>query len=407
MSEMQMTGERIAYHRKRLGLSQVEFAGLVGRSESWVSQVERGARPVDRMSVLQKVADVLSVPVAELRAESEQSQDADERPESFDTIRAALTGHPAIDTVLGAAQPPISRDALDAIRKQHSAVWDLVHESQYTKLAPLLSSLIPDLEKATRNAQSEELRTAARELLTDTYQATAAALSKLGEADAAWIAADRAAFIAESIGEPLSVAASMFRMAHVFLSLGQISQAQQVANTTSQALEPLIDADPTAKALSLFGAFHLVLAIASARDNDRNEAHSHLDTARDIARRLNEDRNDYDTEFGPSNVGVHAVGVAVELGDAGHALELAREVNTEGLSSERQARYLIDLASAHAMRRQLGEALRDLQEAEQIAPELTRTHRLARDVTRDLLQLSGLRPRPELRELAERFGILP
>ena len=27
--------------------------------------------------------------------------------------------------------------------------------------------------------------------------------------------------------------------------------------------------------------------------------------------------------------------------------------------------------------------------------------------TRDLLQLSGLRPRPELRELAERFGVLP
>ena len=34
------------------------------------------------------------------------------------------------------------------------------------------------------------------------------------------------------------------------------------------------------------------------------------------------------------------------------------------------------------MRRQLCEALRDLQEAEQIAPELTRTHRLARDVAR-------------------------
>jgi hypothetical protein len=160
-----------------------------------------------------------------------------------------------------------------------------------------------------------------RELLTDTYQAAAAALSKLGESDAVCIAADRAAFTAETIGEPPSVAASMLRMAHVFLSLGQISQAQQVANTSSQALQPLIDAEPSPEALSLFGAFHLVLAIASARDNDRNEAHGHLDIARDIARRLNEDRNDYDTEFGPSNVAIHAVGVAVELGEAGHALD--------------------------------------------------------------------------------------
>jgi transcriptional regulator with XRE-family HTH domain len=61
-----LTGERIAYYRKRLGLSQVEFAGLIGRSESWVSQVERGVRAIDRMPVLQKVADVLSVSVDEL-----------------------------------------------------------------------------------------------------------------------------------------------------------------------------------------------------------------------------------------------------------------------------------------------------------------------------------------------------
>jgi transcriptional regulator with XRE-family HTH domain len=407
MLEMQEVGERIAYHRKRLGLSQVEFAGLVGRSESWVSQVERGVRPVDRMSVLQKVADVLSVPVTELRADDEQPQDTGERPEAFDTIRAALTGHPAISAVLGATQRAVSRDALDEMRKRHSEVWELVHAGRYTKLAPVLASLIPDLESAARNAQSDELRTGARGLLTDTYQAAAAALSKLGETDAAWIAADRAGLIAESIGEPLAVAASMFRMAHVFLSLGRTDQAQQVANATSQALKSTIDREPTAEALSLYGAFHLVLAIAAARDNDRSGAYSHLDIARDISNRINEGRNDYGTEFGPSNVALHAVGVAVELGDAGHALDLAREVNTEKLSPERQSRYLIDLAVAHAMRRQIGEALRDLQEAETIAPEQTRTHRVARDVARDLLQLSSLRPRPELRELAERFGVLP
>jgi hypothetical protein len=34
-------------------------------------------------------------------------------------------------------------------------------------------------------------------------------------------------------------------------------------------------------------------------------------------------------------------------------------------------------------------------------------NRVARAVARDLLQLFGLRPRSELRELAERFGVLP
>jgi len=43
----------------------------------------------------------------------------------------------------------------------------------------------------------------------------------------------------------------------------------------------------------------------------------------------------------------------------------------------------------------------------QLTPELSHAHHGARLVTRDLLQLSGLRPRPELRDLAERFGVLP
>ena len=59
------------------------------------------------------------------------------------------------------------------------------------------------------------------------------------------------------------------------------------------------------------------------------------------------------------------------------------------------------------MRRQIGEAIHDLQQAEQLTPELTDAHHGARLIARDLLQLSGLRPRPELCELAERFGLLP
>jgi outer membrane PBP1 activator LpoA protein len=132
-----------------------------------------------------------------------------------------------------------------------------------------------------------------------------------------------------------------------------------------------------------------------------------LDQARKIADRIGEDRDDFGIEFGPTSVVLHAVGVAVELGDAGQALDLARDIKPEQLSAERQARYDIDPAQAHAMRRQIGEALRSLEEAEQLTPEQTRTHRAARTVARDLIQLCRSRPRPGLRELAERLGVLP
>jgi transcriptional regulator with XRE-family HTH domain len=403
--DAQLVGERIAYHRKRMGLSQVEFAALVNRSESWVSQVERGVRPVDRMSVLQHVADVLSVSVAELQ-DDEETPSAEERPQAFDTIRLALTGHPAIGTVLGTVKPTPSGQ-IETLRDQHEQVWELVHASRYTELAPILAELIPALESAVRTAASEQDQASARDLLGDTYQAAAAMLAKLGETDAAWIAADRAAFIAEAAGAPLDVAASMFRMAHVFLALGQIDQAHHVATAMAEALEPKVTLNAEPGVLSLYGGAQLVLAVAAARDNQRTQAHQHLKAAETMAAKIGEDRDDYGTEFGPTNVAIHAVSIAVELGDAGQAIDLAQRVNAASLSPERQARFLLDLAQAHAMRRQIGESLYALQEAERIAPEETRVHYLGRAVTRDLLQLSGLRPRPELRDLAERFGVLP
>ncbi len=402
-SSAQLVGEQIAYHRKRLGLSQVELAGLIGRSDSWVSQVERGVRAVDRLSVLQKVADALGVPVTELRGgEEADTEPSDSRPEAFESLRLTLTGHPAAAAVLGVPTARVTDKQISGLRDAHGQVWPLVHASRYNELAPLVADLVPRLEQAARGEASPEQSREVRELLTDTYQAVAAMLAKIGEGDAAWIAADRAAFVAEATDNPLAVAASLFRMVHVFLSLGLLSQAQTVASTTASGLD---QQSPAPEVLSLRGAFRLVLAIAAARENDRTQAYAYLDQARDIANQLGEDRNDYGTEFGPTNTALHAVAVAVELGDAGHALDLAHSIEPKQLSAERQARYSIDLASAHAMRRQIGESLRYLQIAEKLTPEQTRTHRVARAVARDLLQLSGSRVRPELRELAERFGV--
>jgi len=119
-------------------------------------------------------------------------------------------------------------------------------------------------------------------------------------------------------------------MAHVFLTLRQTGQAQAVASAAIRGLEQQAAGTPTTETLSLCGAFHLVLAIAAARDNDRAQAHEHLDQARKIAKRIGEDRDDFGTEFGPTNVALHAVAVAVELGDAGQALDLAHGTMPQG-----------------------------------------------------------------------------
>ncbi|HTR95060.1 MAG TPA: helix-turn-helix transcriptional regulator [Trebonia sp.] len=406
MADVQLTGERIAYHRKRLGLSQVELASLIGRSDSWLSQVERGVRAVDRMAVLQKAADVLGVPVAELRGTEPDDAKATERPGGSEALRLVLTGSPAI-AVLGGQAQALTRERLAELRERRDHIWLAVHGGRYVELAPSVASLIPELEQAVMAGANAKLTQAARSLLSDTYQAVAAAMAKLGEAQAASIAADRAAFAAEMLHDRLAVAASLFRMAQTFLTLGQIGQAQAVARTVIGGLDQGAVGEPLPETLSLCGAFHLVLATTAARDNDGLQAHWHLDRAEEIADHLGGDRNDFGTEFGQTNVALHAVGVAAELGDAEEALDLARRIEPGRLSAERRAGYNINLAQAHAIRSQIDDALWCLEEAERLSAKQTRTDRVARAVARDLIRLSGSQPRPELRELAERFRVWP
>ena len=406
MADEQLTGERIAYHRERLGLSQVELAALIGRSDRWLSQVERGVRAVDRMSVLRKAADVLGVPVAELRGAAPADAKAAERPGGAEALRLVLTGHPAI-AVLGGQSQALTRERLTELRERRDHIWLAVYGGRYVELAPSVASLIPELEQAVLAGGNAELTEAARGLLSDTYQAVATAMAKLVEVAADSIAADKVPFAAEMVRDRLAVAASLFRMAQTFLSLGQLSQAQAAAKTVTEGLDQLAARAPEPATLSLCGAFHLVLATAAARDDDGLQAHWHLDRAKEIADRLGGDRNDFGTAFGPTDVALHAVGVAVGLGDAEEALDLARHIEPGGLPAERQARYNITLAQAHVLRSQLDEALRCLEEAERLSAKQTRTDTVARAAARDLIRLSGSRPWPELRDLAERFGVWP
>jgi hypothetical protein len=111
-----------------------------------------------------------------------------------------------------------------------------------------------------------------------------------------------------------------------------------------------------------------------------------------------EDGNDYNTEFGPTNVLLHTVSVDVDLGDAGEALDVAARVDASGLSPERQARFYVDVARAHAQRRHVGEATAALVKADRLAPEHVRTHQCLDD----LLAQSGRRPTADLADLAQR-----
>lgn len=390
-------GRKIAAERKRRGLSQPDLAKMIGRSVAWVSQVERGVRRIDRMSVLETLASALDVPLAELAADAPiVAALADESP-SAGGLRLVLSGAYALRAMLNGHDPA----TLESLRERTGKAWELAHASRYADLTDLLGALIPNLEVAARALPGQAAEVF--ELMAAAYQACSAALDKLGEPEAAWIAADRSMSAAERAGSPLLMAAGAFRLVFVFLSARHYGQAEETARTAAEALWLLAD-QGTPEAMSLWGGLTLQRAIIAARSGEAPAAYRHLDHARQMAARLGDGRNDYNTEFGPANVGLFEIAVAVELGDAGRALRAAEAVDVTRMSGERQARMLLDVARAHAQRRQVGEAAAALARAEDIAPELVHGHYLARQVASDLLTMTDA-PGDELHALSVRLGV--
>ncbi len=231
-------GRKIAAERRRRGLSQPELARMVDRSVAWVSQVERGVRKVDRMSVLEALAAALEVPLAELAAEAPVVAAVTEEPPGAGGLRLVLSGAYALRAMLDGGRAP----AISTLRTKARKARELTHAGRYTELTDLLLRMVPDLETAARSVPEEQW-VEVSELLATTYQACSAALAKLGEPEAAWIAADRAMAAAERAGNPMLVAAGAFRLVFVFINARHYDQAEETARTASEALWPMADQD--------------------------------------------------------------------------------------------------------------------------------------------------------------------
>ncbi|MFE2105170.1 helix-turn-helix domain-containing protein [Kitasatospora sp. NPDC059463] len=401
--EQRAFGARVAQLRKARGMRQDQLATAVGRTASWVSQVERGVQPVVRLDVLQLLADGLGVSVQTLRPDApppSRSAAASDQVNDLDLVRLALSGHPALDAVLdGHPAAPDTTELGTAVAE----LWHLTHSARFAELGTAVTETLPRLERAVRTAAPEQ-RPGLQLLLSQAYQAVAAAFVRQDEADAAWVAADRAIRAAEQSGEPLQVFAGIYRLAHAFVRLQRLDQAEHAAGKGVTALRTYISAagPPSPEALSVLGSLHLVLALAAARAGQREQARKELTAAREVAALLGEDRNDFNLEFGPTNVEIQAVSAAIDLGDAGEALDLGQRIDASRLSPERRSRLLVDLGRAHAQRRHLGEAVDCLLQAEELAPESVRSHLAARSAIRELVLLAGRSAPPELVKLAKR-----
>ena len=394
-------GERIAVYRRRRGLSQAALAGLVGRSESWLSQVERGIRSVDRLSVLADLSRVLQVEVQALIGRPwEVAPNGQHDIEAMDGVRAHFARYSALRL-----REPVGVD-FSAFRAACVSAHQTYQAADYVALAESLPGLLEVADAAWDGGRSENVEM----MLTyvSSYVVAAKLLTKVGVTDLALVAADRAAYGAMVVDSPAARGMAGYQVVCAMLQADRPEDAESRAIDLAGQLGPLARSDDPA-VVSVTGSLWLISAVIAARRTDRFEANRRLDEAGKLAELLGEDGNHLWTAFGPTNVAIHRVSVAAELGDPGAALDAATGVLPEnfpvGLQS-RRAQMHLDLAWAQSQRKRDAEAVLHLMEAEQVAPEAVYYNVLVREMIREMLARGNKSQTSALDKLAVRAGVL-
>ena len=176
--DQEETGERIARARRRRGLSQAVLAGLVGRSESWLSQVERGKRGIDSHSVLVRLAGVLRVDIEELTGAGDGDEPGRRVHPAASMIEQAMM---AYGVTGGSAEHegPDREVSFDYLRAKARSAYRSYQATRYDTAGRMLPGLICGVETVARSAGTAS--PAAWEARVLVYDTAAALLNRIGE----------------------------------------------------------------------------------------------------------------------------------------------------------------------------------------------------------------------------------
>src|SRR5262249_46830287 len=131
-----------------------------------------------------------------------------------------------------------------------------------------------------------------------------------------------------------------------------------------------------------------------------------LGEADDAARRLGVDGNLRWTAFGPTNAKVHRVSIAVTLGDAGTAIDVARKIDLSAIEvTERKASLLVDTARAFLQWGKHEKAYIALRAAEETAHEEVAGRPSVHRVVRELMTSAPPSMRRNIEQFAAQIGV--
>jgi transcriptional regulator with XRE-family HTH domain len=384
-------GQTLRQIRHARGKSLAAVAGLAGISTSYLSRIESGERALDRRSLVVSLANALEVAPSEITSTVVTVGELEE-DRSLNDVRLALLSA-SMGEQRGTVQPG------DVLATRVTEVLEAQRQCDYALVGAQLPSLVRDLHH-TLDA-GRDVREVLRLLVMTHVQGTQAWLADIGASlDLAWQATILAKAAAERLDEPLYGAVSAFGTAFGLLGAGGFDMAERA----------LLAADPgtgTGEAMQVSGMLTLASSLTSAAQHDHVNRVTALEHAAELAAHTGEG-NAMWFGFGPANVGVWRMSVALEAGEHAEAARIATTVDPEALASPtRRSAYWREYGRALArMPKQRDNAVLMLRRAELISPARIHRHPFMRSVLSELL-VKAKRDAVgrELRGMAHRAGL--
>lgn len=374
------TGTRIREQRRLARLTQRQLADRVPYSYSLVNQVECGARPATADFVA-AVAHVLQVDVTTLTGQPYVTElQRDRLAELVRPIREAL------DLYDLGANPGLAAQPAGQLIAAADRLCAEVRATHLRNAAQALPGTIATLTHTARATPSTELWQA----LASTYRTAHDIAVKLGYYDLSAVALDRMDWAAQRASDPCLAAVRQYMRALVYFREGEYTIGQRLVASGHSIVA---QAEPTREVLAVTGQLHLGASVICARAEDQTAVDRHIAEARTLAKRTGDASEVHWLSFGPTNVELHRMSAAVEMGQYDSALKQARKMRLpNSLATSRRAHFLIDRARTEVETGHTDAALKHLVQARTAAPEQTRYHPGARETIRGLVHLSRRTP---------------
>jgi transcriptional regulator with XRE-family HTH domain len=396
-------GARLRILRRWRGMTQGELAGLAGLSQSFLSMVENGQRPLDRRSHIAAVAGALRVSETDLVGGPHLSADRQQSDPhaAIPALREALQTNRLTAPVVDQARP-----LPELVREVTGRIEPVRANADYVAAGVLLPDVLDELHWHTAQAGDEASRRLALETLIEACVMAGLTAKDLGYLDLAYIAVLRAEEAAALLDDPVQRGKVECLRIWAFPRERSWERRLAAAESAAENLEPHAR---TPLGVQVLGILTLHAALGASVVQRPQGIDHWLAEASQLADRVPDDVTGNWQSFSQTNVRLWRIAIGVERGESGGTvLELARTVDQSKITyRNRRACFLADVGRGLAREPKMrNDAVRWLRRAEEAGPQLIRNHPPSRETVAYLMNraLADAGGR-ELRGMAARMGV--